>query len=98
MRFYFNKYIDGIPHACEALELSQSGLVARRIGEPDSLTRVVALELDDGRERVWVCAEPVHREGELEVLRFVATSEADRARLARLAHLTHGSHGSHGSH
>jgi hypothetical protein len=85
VRFYFNKYIDGIPHVCEALELSQSGLVARRIGEPESLVGVVALELDDGAERVWVCAERVHREGELEVLRFVATSSADRARLSRLS-------------
>jgi hypothetical protein len=93
-RVYFNKYIDGRPHLCEAVELSSTGMLARLVGEPDAPRAAYAVELavgplDEGHDRVWLCASPVWRTGELEALRFVECSAKDQAlldgMLARLA-------------
>jgi hypothetical protein len=93
-RVYFNKYIDGQPHLCEALEMSTSGMLVRRVGEPDAPRACYAVELapgplDHGDERIWLCASPVWRQGDLEALAFVAQSDRDRALydglLARVA-------------
>ncbi len=83
-RVYFNKYIDGRPHLCEAVELSSTGLLARRIHEPDAPRAAYAVELasgplEGGEERVWLCASPVWSDGELEALRFIECSDRDRA-------------------
>jgi hypothetical protein len=88
-RVYFNKYIDGQPYLCEALELSETGMLLRRVGEPDASRACYALELapgplDPGEERIWLCASPVWQAGEVEALRFVAQSERDRTLLAGL--------------
>jgi hypothetical protein len=85
-RVYFNKYIDGRPHLCEAVELSSTGMLARRIHEPDAPRAAYAVELapgplEPGEERVWLCACPVWSDGELEALRFVECSDRDRALL-----------------
>jgi hypothetical protein len=85
-RVYFNKYIDGRPHLCEAVELSSTGMLARRIHEPDAPRATYAVELaagplSAGEERVWLCASPVWSEGDLEALRFVECSDRDRALL-----------------
>jgi hypothetical protein len=42
---YFNKYIDGQPYLCEALELSTSGMLVRRVHEPDAPRACYAVEL-----------------------------------------------------
>jgi hypothetical protein len=88
-RVYLNKYIDGHPYLCEALELSATGMLVRRVHEPDAPRAAYALELaagplDAGEARVWVCASPVWSAGELEALRFVACSDGDRARIEEL--------------
>jgi hypothetical protein len=85
-RVYFNKYIDGHPHLCEAVEISPTGMLARRIHEPDAPRAAYAVELaagplDPGEERVWLCASPVWSDGEFEALRFVECSDRDRALL-----------------
>ena len=93
-RVYFNKYIDGQPHLCEAVELSSTGMLVRRIHEPDAPRAAYAVELAPGPlaagdERVWLCASPVWSAGELSALRFVECSDRDRALveglMARLA-------------
>src|SRR5262245_15960625 len=72
---YFNKYIDGVPHLCEALEISMTGMLVRRLHEPERDLACYAVELapepdtrdavaTDGdrpepAERVWLCASPV---------------------------------------
>jgi hypothetical protein len=84
---YFNKYIDGQPYLCEALELSSSGMLVRRVREPDAPRACYAVELAPGAEaadRLWLCAAPVWSDGELEALRFVAQSDDDRRRMDRL--------------
>ena len=87
-RVYFNKYIDGQPYLCEAVELSTTGMLVRRVHEPDAPRalrgRARAGPLEPGEERVWLCASPVWRAGDLEALRFVACSDGDRARLEGL--------------
>jgi hypothetical protein len=85
-RVYFNKYIDGHPHLCEAVELSSTGMLVRRIHEPDAPRAAYAIELapgplQAGDERVWLCASPVWSAGDLEALRFVECSDRDRALL-----------------
>jgi hypothetical protein len=85
-RVYFNKYIDGQPHLCEAVEISSTGMLARRIHEPDAPRAAYAIELapgplGSGDERVWLCASPVWSAGDLEALRFVECSDRDRALL-----------------
>lgn len=93
-RLYLNKYIDGHPYLCEALELSATGVLLRRVHEPDAPRAAYALELaagplEAGEARVWVCASPVWAAGDREALRFVGCSDGDRARiegiLARVA-------------
>lgn len=42
---YFNKYIDGVPHLCEALEISMTGMLVRRVHEPDEDLACYAVEL-----------------------------------------------------
>ena len=88
-RVYLNKYIDGQPHLCEALEISTTGMLVRRVHEPDAPRAAYALELaagplDAGEARVWICASPVWAAGDLEALRFVECSDGDRARLQGL--------------
>lgn len=87
-RVYFNKYIDGRPHVAEALALSATGMLARRVHEPDALRAAYAVEiaLPDATvgERVWMCASPVWRSDDREALVFVESSARDRALLERL--------------
>ncbi len=86
---YFNKYIDGHPYLCEAVELSTTGMLVRRVHEPDAPRAAYAVELaagplDPGAERLWLCASPVWQNGELEALAFVGHSDRDRGMLQRL--------------
>jgi hypothetical protein len=88
-RVYFNKYIDGHPHLCEAVELSATGMLARRIHAPDAPRAAYAVEiapgpLAEGEPRIWLCASPVWSAGELEALRFVECSDRDRGLVADL--------------
>lgn len=86
---YFNKYIDGQPYLCETLELSETGMLIRRVAEPEAKRACYAVEmaagpLSPGDERIWLCASPVWQSGDLEALRFVAQSDRDRALLLDL--------------
>jgi hypothetical protein len=90
---FFNKYIDGHPHACEALEISATGMLVRKIHEPDQERACYAIELAPAADlesgvsppSVWLCATPVWSLGPVEALRFVAQSPEDAARLEALA-------------
>ena len=78
----FNKYSGGTPFVAEAIEISATGMLVRRIAEPDFTQACYAVEIGDptGPTR-WLCASPVWRDGDLEALRFVSHSDADRAFL-----------------
>jgi hypothetical protein len=84
---FCNQYIDGTPFLSEALELSMSGALVRRILGPDTARACYALEVgvpEQADERVWICATPIWRVGAFEALKFVAQSAADKLRLASL--------------
>ncbi len=89
VRIYFNKYIDGTPHVCEALEISMGGVLARKIHEPNQSRAVYALEIADpdgtnGKKPLWLCASPVWSTDHYEALSFFGQSGLDRVRLAEL--------------
>lgn len=82
---FCNQYIDGFPYLGEALELSMSGALVRRVLAPEVDRASYALELSQpGAEPLWVCATPVWRHGPFEAVRFVAQGLSDRLRLANL--------------
>lgn len=84
---FLNQYIDGAPHLCEALELSMTGALVRRVLGPDVERASYALELGDptrADERVWLCASPIWKMGAFEAVRFVAQGKGDRLKLASL--------------
>jgi hypothetical protein len=82
-RVLFNRYVDGQPQICEAVEMSTTGMLARRVHAPAPPRDAYLLEmaggpLQPGEERAWVCAMPVWSAGEYEALCFVECSERDR--------------------
>src|SRR3954468_5362613 len=83
---YFNKYIDGQPHLCEAIELSATGMLVRKVHEPEAARACYAIEIAPGSEGegVWLCATPVWSSGPFEALGFVGQSAVDRERVAGL--------------
>jgi len=82
---YFNKYIDGHPYVAEVIELSLTGMLLRKIHEPDAPRAAYAIELAAGEdERMWLCGTPVWTSGPFEALGFVGQSAADRERLLSL--------------
>jgi len=84
-RLFCNLYIDGFPHLSEALEVSMTGALVRRVLGPDVDRAVYALEVGvGGDDSVWLCASPVWRKGPFEAVQFVAQTLADRLKLASL--------------
>ena len=89
IHLFCNQYIDGSPCLSEALEMSMTGALVRRVFGPavDRATYALEIAPASSREgRVWLCATPVWRVGAYEALRFVAQSETDRLKLANLLH------------
>jgi hypothetical protein len=84
---FCNQYIDGTPFLGEALELSMSGALVRRVMGPEVERACYALELGlagDAERRVMLVASPVWRVGAYEAVKFVAQSLGDRLKLASL--------------
>ena len=88
VQLYFNKYIDGVPYTGEALELSVSGVLLRRIIEPDVVRDAFALEIGPEyaapEERLWLYATLIWSLGPYEALGFVGPSRENRRRLEGL--------------
>jgi hypothetical protein len=65
-----------------------TGMLVRRIYEPDVARACYAIELADPAQeaasRVWLCASPVWRFDRYEALTFVGQSPLDKMRLADL--------------
>lgn len=80
---YANKYIDGVPHAVELLDVSASGFSIRRILEPESATETYPLEVSVGGVTFWAWTRRVWRDGNREALRIVSADAIDRARLRK---------------
>jgi hypothetical protein len=80
---FANKYIEGIPHLVELVDVSASGLQVRRILEPESASLTYPLELSIGGVTLWAWTRRVWRRGSREALRMVSTDTVDRARLRK---------------
>jgi hypothetical protein len=80
---FANKYIDGIPHVVELLDVSASGLQVRRILEPESASMTYPLELSVGGVTLWAWTRRVWRRGNREALRIVSADTVDRARFRK---------------
>lgn len=83
-RLFANKYIDGTPHVVELLDASASGLLVRRILEPESTAAAFPLEVSLGGRVIWAWTRRVWCRGSREALRIVAADALDRARLRKL--------------
>ena len=80
---FANKYIDGIPHLVELVDVSSTGLQVRRILEPETSSQTFPLELCVGGVTLWAWTRRVWRRGNREALHMVATDAIDRARLRK---------------
>jgi hypothetical protein len=85
-RVLFNKYIDGYPHLAELVDLSSTGMLVRRINEPEHPRDFFPLEIGipGTSERMWLWARRVWSNGNQEALRFVGIDPIDRARIGRI--------------
>lgn len=81
---FANKYIDGTPHVVELVDVSASGLMVRRILEPESATQTYPLEVAIGSLTLWAWTRRVWRRGNREALRIVSADAVDQARLRKL--------------
>ena len=95
---FFNKYIDGYPHLCRALDVSETGLLLERVNEPDVARTMYPVEIGvmeqtevDGvtgepvlGDRLWLWAKQVWSEGGKQALSFVGVEDRDRAKLGRI--------------
>jgi hypothetical protein len=81
---FANKYIDGIPHAVELLDVSAGGLRIRNIFEPRSDATSFPFELCVDGMRLWVWAKQVWKHGNREALEIIAADPVDRARFKNL--------------
>ena len=81
---FANKYIDGTPHVVELIDVSASGLMVRRILEPESATQTYPLEVSIGGLTLWAWTRRVWRRGNREALRIVSADALDQARLRKL--------------
>lgn len=85
----FNKYIDGYPHVCRTIDVSQSGLLLERVSEPSVDRPFYPVEigvLEGGQitERIWLWAKQVWSDGARQALEFVSVEDRDRKKLDRL--------------
>ena len=83
-RVFANKYIEGIPHVVELLDISDGGVLLRRILEPSSPVETYPLELCIDNVTLWAWTRRVWRRGNREALRIVSADPFDRAKLRKL--------------
>lgn len=84
MDFPVIQHVDGFPHSCRGIDISPRGLVVMR---PASLAEreprlVYTIELLIGGHPIQTLARPVWTEGELQAMRYVGISDADRLDIA----------------
>ena len=87
----FNKYIDGYPHLCRTIDVSETGLLLERVSEPAIHRDFYPVEIgvldpssDRAPERLWLWAKQVWTDGERQALRFIGLEDRDRKKLNKL--------------
>ncbi len=84
MRAYANKFIEGVPHTVQVLDVSEGGVRIRRIFEPETAGESFPLELWIGESAVWTWTKRIWRWGPWEALAIVSADALDRARFRKL--------------
>jgi hypothetical protein len=82
---FFNKFLDGHPYLCRAVDISQTGILCDVFTEPATRHESFPLELRlPGSERtLWVWGRKVRAAGKREAIRFLALHTDDRIALDR---------------
>jgi hypothetical protein len=85
---FFNKFLDGHPYLCRAIDISESGILCDVFTEPETRHESFPLELRlPGEDRsLWVWGRKVRASGKREAIRFLALHADDRAALDRFLH------------
>lgn len=80
---FFNKFLDGHPYLCRALDLSEKGLLAVTYTEPEVRAESFPLELRlPGQKRsIWVWARTVRRTAKQHAIEFLRMDARDRRDL-----------------
>ena len=83
---FVNKHIEGLPHLARVLDLSESGMMVRKILEPALARTFFAVELGIPwtNERFWIWTRCVRDWGDLQALRFLGLATEEQARLAAI--------------
>jgi hypothetical protein len=79
----FNKYIEGHPYLCQALNISGGGLLAATFCEPERQPESFAVELRfPGQDHsTWLWARTVRCDDRQQALAFMALADVDRTAL-----------------
>ena len=82
---FFNKFLDGHPYLCRAVDLSQTGLLCEVFTQPETLHDAfpIELELPGIARRLWVWGHKVRKAGKREAIRFASLHPDDRIALDR---------------
>jgi len=87
LNILLNKYIDGEPHVCRAVNLSSGGMLVYKVFEPDMATDEVSIEFQlPGSPRVLRAdgiALQEHRWARAHGIRFVRMADEDRELIER---------------
>ncbi len=82
---FFNKFLEGYPYLCRAVDISAGGILCDEFVEPKVRQESfpIELELPGARRSLWVWGRRVRTEGGRTAIRFMALHEGDRAELNR---------------
>ena len=80
---FFNKFLDGHPYLCRAVDISENGILCDVFTEPATRHESFPLELRlPGEERsLWVWGRKVRTAGKRVAIRFLSLHHDDRAVL-----------------
>jgi hypothetical protein len=80
---FFNKFLDGHPYLCRAVDLSTKGLLALTYSEPEVRAESFPLELRlPGQKRsLWVWARTARRNERHHAIEFLRIDPKDRKAL-----------------
>jgi hypothetical protein len=81
-----NKYVEGFPHIVQLVDLSEGGMLVRRIHEPEPARDFYSIEVEvpKTKKRLWLWTRRVWSARNWEALRFVGIGARDRAVLKSL--------------
>ena len=80
---FANKYIDGIPHTVNLLDVSETGFQVRRILEPTSTADAFSVEVSAFGVRFFAWAKRVWTRGDREAFHFIGVDPIDQARFKK---------------